>query len=582
MKIKQQLSTFLKSFFSVWAVIRITSLPIYGIFPIIFMVLFYLLFSIPYEIQNKHLLRTAKWIGIFFSLCYLLGGSQKILLDLDNLLFCTIILTVTGLGLYFIFSQCLFFLFLNIHKISICYTGQTFPKRYHTLLYPFLGFGSCMLGWFPYLLANFPGVMTVDSFNQYAQIIGTYAYSNHHPWIHTLLIKSCYNFGLLFTDNPSTAISFYTVFQMLFMAFCVAYFVFLMCRLHVKTLYIWAAILFYTLVPYNGMYAVTLWKDIPFAGLFFLFSMTLLQLSLLKKEEMNQKSSLFLLVIHIAAGTLMCLFRSNGWYSYLLCLPFILVCLRKKIKFVLPANVILIALVIVIKGPVMDYCGVLKPDLVESLSIPIQQVARLFVEDRPLDSKDIALLNNVMDTSAIEEVYDSHCSDNIKRLIRKGNPDYFKDHIRDFGRLWVRNSFAYPLDYYHAYLDQTYGYWYPDASYSVIFNEEIADNEFGLESSPAFRGPLFIKWKEILFKLNTIIPIYGTLFGIGTLFWIVITCLGLVISKKNYKPFILYIPGIALILTLMIATPVYAEFRYAYAMIFSMPLYMIAALKKDL
>lgn len=580
---KRYILILLQAFLSVWAIMRLSRMAVGGIFALIF----FLLLSFFYD-QNtwsgiarndtavfRKIQYTSRIIAAFFALCCIFGGSSVILDGLEQKLFCFVILLVTGLGLYFIALYTLLYVYQRLFFFSPYQTSNTKASYRH---FGFISFAVCLMGWSPYFLGNFPGVMTVDSFNQYAQAIGTYAYSNHHPWIHTLCIKLFYNLGLLFTDNPSIAISFYTVFQMLFMAFCVGCFVNLMVHLKVSVAVLWLTTLFFALTPYHGMFSVTIWKDVPFAGLFLLFGISLFRMILLKKTGEHLSAHPAYLCCFIITGILMSLMRSNGWYVFLFCVPLFLFYFRDEIKVVLPVNLIVIAIVIMIKNPVMNAFDVLQPDIVESLSIPIQQIARVIADGHELTSQNTVLLEQVVDISRISEEYDPHCSDNIKRLIRKGNQSYLNEHLPEYKALWQRLMIQYPGAYYQAFVDQTWGYWYPEGEYPVIFNETIPDNEFGLTAAPLFHGPLYIKLKEILFKLHSIIPLYSALFHMGTLFWIIIACAGLIVVKGKYRYLALYAPAFALTGTLMIAAPLYAELRYAYCLLFSMPLYILTAL----
>lgn len=54
--------------------------------------------------------------------------------------------------------------------------------------------------------------MTPDSINQFEQVLGVIPYSNHHPFVHTMLIKLLYQIGLFFASDMVVAISFYTYF----------------------------------------------------------------------------------------------------------------------------------------------------------------------------------------------------------------------------------------------------------------------------------------------------------------------------------------------------------------------------------
>ena len=79
------------------------------------------------------------------------------------------------------------------------------------------------------------------------------------------------------------------------------------------------------------------------------------------------------------------------------------------------------------------------------------------------------------------------------------------------------------------------------------------------------------------------IPLYGALWSMGSLFWGTLLFLGLALGRKgsfslkanlNFMDLItVWIPNIAVIGTLLIATPVAIEFRYAYNLAYCIPLY---------
>lgn len=119
--------------------------------------------------------------------------------------------------------------------------------------------------------------MTPDSINQYAQVIGAYQLSNHHSIVHTALIGLFYKIGLSITQDIHTGLALYTIAQMVFMALSAGYVVRTLQKADVITPVVLLTIGFYALMPYNGVYAVTIWKDIPFAGCVTIFAAALMR-----------------------------------------------------------------------------------------------------------------------------------------------------------------------------------------------------------------------------------------------------------------------------------------------------------------
>lgn len=439
----------------------------------------------------------------------------------------------------------------------------------HTGLCAFL---LCLVCWLPYYLYQYPGVMTPDSLNQFEQVLGLIPYSNHHPWMHTLLIKLIYTIGFRLTGSMLIALSLYTLFQMCVLAGSVWYFISTLRLFRVKPKICLLITLFYALIPYHAVFSVTIWKDILFAAALLCFSCSMLRF-LLKKSL-----PILHLIIFVLTGLMLCLFRSNGWYAFLLCLPFLFVFFRKKAGIFYPALASIFLIAAIIKYPVMNAFHVTQPDLVESLSIPIQQIAAVLCNDRALSKEELALIEQVVDLTYIKQLYDPHFADNIKELVRAGNQDYLAEHKGEFFRLWAGLGLRYPGDYMTAYIRQTYGYWYPDSFYLVAEAEGVSATSLGVSHTPLIRGPLVIKAKEISIKLGGMLPLYGTLWSMGVACWVMLFCIGNTLIRGERPKLVLYLPSLALLLTVLIATPVATEFRYVYFMVFALPFYLMAAL----
>ena len=225
----------------------------------------------------------------------------------------------------------------------------------------------------------------------------------------------------------------------------------------------------------------------------------------------------------------------------------------------------------------MKSCEVEQPDFIESVCIPMQQITAVICNDRALTEEELSLIEHVVDLTYIHELYNPTFADNIKELVRAGNQDYLVSHKKEFFRLWVDLGLRYPGDYLDAYVKQTYGYWYPDSFYLVAEAEGVSATDLGVSHTPLIGGPLVVKGKEIAVKLGGILPLYGTLWSMGVAFWILLFCIGTVILRREYQKLPCFLPGLALLFTVLIATPVATEFRYVYFLVFCLPFYLTAA-----
>lgn len=587
----------IESFFTTWALMKAAGLEPGNIFTGVFFLLsFFLYRRIHYRLNDKPFLktsaakRTVTVISVIFTLLYMAVDYRHYIETLTSRLYRTLILFAVFLGFFILFYQLLLLLFsysgdkdslrrylftgdqdsrpfsCRFAKLSGLFNTVISFYRKHGALCSFL---LCMLCWLPYFLYQYPGIMTPDSINQLEQVLGVIPYSNHHPLAHTMVIKLFYHIGLLFTSDMVIAFSFYTFFQMCFMAFSVSYFIKTLEWFRIRPLVRFVLTLFYALVPYHAVFSVTVWKDIMFAGCVLLFSCSLLRLL---KGIAARTIAMFILT-----GIMMCLFRSNGWYGFLLCTPFLLYFYRKKAKVIFPSMAAVLLSAILIKYPVMNAAHVIQPDLIESLSIPTQQIAAVLCNDRALTGEQLALIENVVDLTYIKDLYNPTYADNMKELVRAGNQAYLSEHKKEFLKLWVQLGLAYPGDYLQAYISQTYGYWYPDSFYLVAEAEGISATSLGISHTPLIRGPIVVKSKEIAVKMGSMLPIYSLLWSMGIAFWIFLFCIGNAFVRKEKAKLIYYLPSFALYLTVMIATPVATEFRYVYFMVFSLPFYLMTA-----
>ena len=182
---------------------------------------------------------------------------------------------------------------------------------------------------------------------------------------------------------------------------------------------------------------------------------------------------------------------------------------RKRDLLVYP--LVFIALTIIaslINGPLMKAYDVEQTPSYMSLSIPLQQMARVVYDEKDLDDADLAMLEKINDLDYVRNNYCPGGSDNICQWVAYGDEEYLMTHMSDYATLWFRIGIRYPGEYLAAYIDQTKGYYYPMNPEQTVFYD-ITDNSVGLESNPIIYGPAVVKLEELMFKLHTMILFTG-------------------------------------------------------------------------
>ena len=576
------LKIFVQSFLSLFAIMRITGMSSKNPCSVIlFLILMYVFVKLHSDRVEGRIVPGDMTLSVILSALFCvftLSAQYPVILGgMTSRLFCAAILFLTGTGLLLIYYYLSIWFLQNASGLKLTGSGYSYAWI------PFLASLICLLCWSPYFLYEYPGVMTPDSINQYAQIIGAYELSNHHSVVHTALIGVFYSIGMSLTSDPHTGLALYTIAQMLFMAFVAGYVVRTLQKADVITPVVILTICFYALIPYHGAYVATIWKDIPFAGCMTLFAASLMRFLLRGSFSASadavpklQISEYFTLLLpYVLSGVLLCLLRSNGWYVFILLLPFILIAYRRWLKVMIPVHLVILMLALFVKYPVMHVYEIRQADYIESLSIPAQQLARVIADKNALTENETAFLSQLMDLEQVPSLYQPDVSDNIKNLLRP-NSDFLESHKAAFFRTWLSIGIRYPKAYFDAYVAQTKGYWYPDVACEAGLADGIYPNEFGLVWQPVIKGSVIIKIKEILFKLPEMLPLYGLLWSMGFILWAVLMLTALCIRLNKPAGALVCLPFILLAATLCIATPVANEFRYAYAAFYALPLLVMS------
>ena len=416
--------------------------------------------------------------------------------------------------------------------------------------------------------ALYPGVLTNDSIWQLEQIL-TGNYSNHHPFYHTQVIRIFIHIGLAIFGDLTKAVALFSVVSLVVMAAVFSYVVCTVYQYTSRKRLALIILLFYLLMPYHIIYSVTMWKDVFFSAAVTLFITAIFRI--LKGIGSHHKRDLVILLISSFG---FCLWRSNGFLAFATTVGVLALFYRHQYQKVLFALLAVLLLSLGLKGPVLNALHITPVDRIESLSIPIQQISRVVNDDFSLSPQEKSLLCEVVNLEDIKQSYYPAISDPMKDLLREhGFTDQLETHLFDYLKLYVSLGLRYPQEYLKAWIDQTVGYW--DGGYNYWrWKTDIAPNSLGLTRIihiPAISN--FLEQYTYIFEYTTFFPLF---LCIGLFAWILIFSAYGAYVHKDYAALFICAPNLFLLLTLLIATPVYAEFRYAYSLFCSVPVWICA------
>jgi hypothetical protein len=267
--------------------------------------------------------------------------------------------------------------------------------------------------------------------------------------------------GYRLVGSYNTGIAVYTILQMILMAFVLTYTLRFLKEFGVPKIFRFTALLFYGFSPVMQLFAISATKDVLFTGAELMFFLSAIRFCC-RREEMFQ-SKKHMSVFCISAFLTMIL-RKNGLYIVLVMLVILAFLCRKDWKkaakklSMMFLGIILPYLLYI--GPFYSLLGVTSGGVEEMLSVPLQQMARVYSYDYDmLEQEDLELLYSIVPEENLK-AYRATVSDYVKTGFQR---ESFEENKADFIKLWIKWGVSHPLTYINSFLINTVDAWYPGA-----------------------------------------------------------------------------------------------------------------------
>lgn len=538
-------------------------------FNVLFLVVLVLLISYIYksDLFNKKYTKLCISLSLFFAIFFLLGricynfrynSIYNLWTEFFNLK------SILYIGGYF---SLFYTFFINITpKIDSIKVIKKFKikKKINVFVCSSLIIFLC---WIPYLLVYYPGFFTGDSISELRQIINNFVgLSDHHTVAHILFASIPFKIGMSIFNNVNIAASLISITQMIVMSTIFGYCINFLYKKGVNKKILIFVLGYFALVPIHGFYSITMWKDIIFSGCILLLSIELIKL--LDKEKITIKNSYSFIIISI----LTVFFRNNAIYMYIILALVSLFVFRKQVKTMVVMLLIVFCVYGVIKGPVFNYFNVKTSSSKEYIAIPLQQIGRMAYKGVEFTNTEEELINELIPLETLKKVYNAEIVDSIK-FNDNYNAEAFEKNKFEYLKMWASlcvKNFDIATE---AYLMSTLGYWYPNIDYWTVV-ARIDKNEIELYDDSIFPDRI----KNVTDKLTTkSIPIYSFIWSIGLCIWIIVISIAMILRNKDKRAIYVFTPVIGVWLTMMVATPVFAEFRYIYCAFTTLPILLLSS-----
>lgn len=375
-------------------------------------------------------------------------------------------LSIYYLLIYIFFTIWISFIVLLLKEKIKKFSNFLIKKEKCKFLDKVLLFIIPLLVFFAYLYIFKPFIITTDGDMQLGEIYRNY-YTNWHPYFHTILMYYVYNIFKNFTAFIIIRI----IILSLIISSIGSYFI----KRGINKKFIYLIIFVFCLNPVNGIYVVSILKDVDYV--IFLILLTFLIIKYINKDLKNSFFNCLLLFMSLL---FVALFRHNGVYVSVLTSIFLIVIIikNKNIKFIITMFITII-FIILFNTKFYKYYEInpgLKNTDIVALFHGLQSIS-VEVDDEEVRK----MVKKYVD---INEYYDSYNKYNIDVLLHYNEIQFRNIEVNKLKviKLYLKKMLKYPSI---LISDRLYG---TDIIWNVFKNDkvqtydyQIFENEFGFE-----------------------------------------------------------------------------------------------------
>ena len=329
---------------------------------------------------------------------------------------------------------------LAVNRLRAVFTSSAslWPSR-RLFGVAFVALAVCWSFWWA---LYFPGCASTDSNDILKMVLGIDATSNHfryeglnshHPLLYTGFVAAVVVPVRAITGSVTVAIGTFSFMQMLLLSACVSLAIAWLGRCGSPKVIVVTVVAFFALNPLVGRYAVTLWKDIPFAGALLLFSLVVCDVARTRGKWLSSPQRWAAL---LTAACLVALLRSNG-AIVVIAIAVVLVVMCRPRGMRIGARVVgAVIAVLLVQGAGAKVAGVESAHFSETVSLPLQQLALTFVDGGTLSSSQEEVLLNLLPGDQIEELFNP-VTPNPLKFAPEFNDAYLDSHKAEFIAAWL-------------------------------------------------------------------------------------------------------------------------------------------------
>ena len=423
-----------------------------------------------------------------------------------------------------------------------------------------------------YLTVFSPGIATIDSFNQLHQIASNH-FTNWHPFFHTFIEMLCLK---VYPSTISICIFQILVFSSIWT---------IICKYNrddtiqndktFKLQVIFSALI--CIIPINGLYSITLWKDILFSY-FLMFLCFLVKVMLDKNGNVDYK---FIILVSIIMAFIAQL-RGNGMYVILIALPIysIYLFLKKNKKMSILLLILTITFILLISSLNIAYD--VEDNEKDAFMTKLAHMLANYYLYLEMDDSDKNQIEALFDKDKISDYYKPTGSDSILSIT---NPKNFEKDKYGYIEILIKYSLKNPIHCLNYLFGSSPMVWdimkdhWIGRAYYMNGEEDRLQMDFNLyygnhkyTPTTPYENLSYTNWGTPIFTILNLLSLgiegcaLDTVFN-NPAFYMYLSIIILIfiqIMIKSKEIYLMYIPNLLNIIIVFLSTPI-QDYRYLYA-----------------
>ena len=424
-----------------------------------------------------------------------------------------------------------------------------------------------------YLIVFNPGIATIDTFNQLHQIASN-QFTNWHPFFHTFIEMLCLK---VYPSTISICIFQILVFSAMWT---------IICKynrddnIQNDNTFRRQAIfsVFICIIPINGLYSVTLWKDILFSY-FLMFLCFLVKVMIDRNGKVNYK---FIILLSVIMGIVAQL-RGNGMYVVLIALAIysIYLLIKKNTKMCVLLIILTVTCILLISS--LDTAYDVKDNAKDAFMTKLAHMLADYDLNLQMDDSDRDKIHELIDKDKVRERYKPTGSDSILAITNSHNYEKdkyayieialkysLKNPIHCLKYLFGSSPMAWDITKDSNWLGRAYYMNGEKDRLQMDFN--LYYNNHNYTVTQPYENLSYANWGTPAFTVLNLLSLgiegclLDTVFNNPALYmYLSIIILVLIsIMTKCREVYLMYIPNLLNIVIIFFSTPI-QDYRYLYA-----------------